>query len=124
MNKVSLKSLFQTRTITALSEVKKSTEGNLYLTVYGKKGATNIWFGKNSAKQVTVGVQLSNDAILNMEIVQSVNAQGETRFKASLPKLGVLNLASLFDEGEMQAEFDLALFESQFAAAKKPETGA
>lgn len=121
--KTPLLTLIKSKKVTSISKLHFNSNGYPYLTFLTKDSkAQNIYFGIKSS-QVIGGNYGEGDTIIkelvNADIVQTENAQGEVRYKISLPgesnyssETELLNVFGL--EVETPADFDMDLFMSQF----------
>jgi hypothetical protein len=121
--KTPLASLVKNRTISSISKLHFNTNGYPFVTMLTKDSkAQNLYFGIKSS-QIIGGNYGEGDTIIkeliNADIVQTENAQGEIRYKLSLP--GESNYSSETEmmnafglEIETPVDFDMNLFVSQF----------
>src|SRR5574343_1368811 len=119
MKKVSLKSLYKQGKISSFSEVRENENGYPYLTIILKEGSSqNLYFGQRSAENVVVGQKLTAEQLLSAEVVQSVNKNGDIRFKLSIAGATdyqtSAELDSIFDVEETSS-IDERLFYAGFA---------
>ena len=133
--KTPLSALVRSRKIAAISKLHFNTNGYPFVTLLTKDSkAQNVYFGIKSS-QVIGGNYGEGDTIIkelvNADIVQTENAQGEIRYKISLP--GESNYSSETEmmnafglEVETTVDFDLNSFMNQFEAkpvAMTPQVG-
>lgn len=121
--KTPLITLIKSRKVTSISKLNFNENGYPYLTFLTKDSKSqNIYFGIKSS-QVIGGNYAKGDTVIqelvNADIVQTENANGEVRFKISLPgesnytsETELLNTFGL--EVETPTDFDMNLFMSQF----------
>jgi len=130
MKKISLKALLQMYAITAISVLRTNENGYPFVTCIDQKGnATNLYFGKNSAEKMlgtfAVGAKVLS-ALVDAEVVDTINEAGEQRFKLSLAGQNdyssTSELATLFGVVETVGEFDLAKFRAEFTARVEGNT--
>lgn len=122
---ISLSKAAKDANVTIISELRANTSGYAYITFITKDGASNnVYFGKNSAEALPpIGTPFKGllHLLKDATIVQVMNADGETRFKVSVPKAGskaagystASEMAALFGIEEESA-FDMAAFKAEF----------
>ena len=133
--KTPLLTLIKSKKVTSISKLNFNENGYPYLTFLTKDSKSqNLYFGIKSS-QVIGGNYAKGDTIIqelvNADIVQTENAQGEIRYKISLP--GESNYSSETEmmnafglEVETTVDFDLNSFMNQFEAkpvAMTPQVG-
>lgn len=85
MKSASFKSAVVARIVTNVSAVRENETGYLFVTVLNASGAaSNIYFGKKSAEQVSVDDKLTGEQLMNAEFVLATNEDGDARIKLSL----------------------------------------
>lgn len=124
LKSVTLKSLVQTGKVTGISNLRKNTTGLYYVTLLNGSKPNNVYFSKK-AGTVVDGTFSEGDSIVaflkNSEVVQTINEEGEVRFKLTVPSsnsnyASKAELMDVFGGDEQTTEFDMSLFVSQFAS--------
>jgi hypothetical protein len=121
--KTPLAALVKNKIITSISKLHFNTNCYPFITMLTKDSkAQNIYFGIKSSQVIGGNYQEGETIIkelVNADIVQTENAQGEIRYKISLP--GESNYSSETElmnafglEVETPVDFDMDLFMSQF----------
>jgi hypothetical protein len=121
--KTPLASLVKNRTISSISTLNFNISNYPFITVLTKDSKSqNLYFGIKSSQVIANNYGPDENIIkelVNADIVQTENAQGEIRFKISLPgeskyssETELMNAFGL--EVETPVDFDMSLFVSQF----------
>ena len=111
MKSASLKSAFKAGIIRNISEVRVNSSDYLFVTLLGSNGkATNVYLGRKSAEQLEEGDILTNEQLMNAEIVLASNEEGEQRLKLSLTgESSYTNLSSIFGDVENTFEKEVLI---------------
>lgn len=121
--KTPLAALVKNKTITSISTLNFNTSNYPFITMLTKDSkAQNIYFGIKSSNVIANNYGPNENIIkelVNADVIQTENAQGEIRFKISLPgesryssETELMNAFGL--EVETPVDFDMDLFMSQF----------
>lgn len=84
MNIQPLKDYCTAQGVTAISPVRKNTNGYPFVTLLSSKfegGAMNIYFSKSTAAKVVEGQEPKALGLSSMRVVEASNATGEARLK-------------------------------------------
>ena len=130
MKKISLKKLVQDRVVTNISGLRVNVSGYPYVTMLTGSKSQNVYFGQKTAEVVSDTFSV-NDNILpflaDAEIIQTVNAAGEVRFKLSKNPgsdyASETAMADVFGIELSNGEFDVKAFSSEFTAKKAVGAG-
>ena len=124
LKSVTLKSLVQTGKVTGISNLRKNTTGLYYVTLLNGSKPNNVYFSKK-ASTVVDGTFSEGDSIVaflkNSEVVQTINEEGEVRFKLTVPSsnsnyASKAELSDIFGNSEETTDFDMELFTKQFTS--------
>ena len=130
MKQQSLASLFKAGVFNGISKLRFNGAGYPYVTLVGKHGSNNLYFGKKSA--VVIGAKYAvNDMVTgelaNASVCDTTNAAGETRYKLSLAGTSdyaqVAELEGLFGGEQMDNEFNTTGFIAEFNTLIDTSTG-
>ena len=130
MKQQSLASLFKAGVFNGISKLRQNAAGYPYITLVGKHGSNNLYFGKKSA--AIMGAKFGLGDIVSGELAtasvcDTTNAAGETRYKLSLAGTSdytqIAELESLFGGEQVDNEFDTAGFISDFSTLTDTSTG-
>ncbi len=121
--KITLASLVENKKISTISRLKFNTNGYPFVTLLTKDNKSqNVYFGIKSSQVIGNAYGEGEDILkelTNADIIQTENAQGETRYKISLPgdsnyssETEMMNAFGL--KGEIPEDFDMNLFISKF----------
>ena len=125
MEQISLRELVKRGTVRNISVLRENTNGYSFVTLLNKKGMSqNIYFGQKSAVIIKDTFEVGNSivaALKDATIIKSTNAEGEIRYKLSLPNPTSKystdsELMDVFGIEEVETEFSVAEFEKQFQA--------
>lgn len=87
MEQVSLSLLFKKGVFTAISNLRANENQYPFVTLVGKHGANNVYFGKKSAQIIGAKYALGDSItkeLADASIVLAKNEKGEMRYKLSL----------------------------------------
>lgn len=123
LKSVTLKSLVQQGVVTTISTLRFNQSGYPYVTLLSGSKPNNVYFGKKTAA-IVEGTFSEGDSVVeflkNSNIVQTVNEQGEIRFKLSNSENSNYSskseLMSVFGVEEKVQNFDMEAFKKQFAS--------
>lgn len=127
MKTISLRKLVLLGIVQSISSVRFNTNGYAYVTMVRKneKGETeshNVYFPATGETSAIVNTWVEGDKVIgtiaNWELAQVENAQGEIRFKLYKPSekyASAAEMMELFGVEETQTDFDIELFQSNFA---------
>jgi hypothetical protein len=121
--KTPLLALVKNKTITSISTLNFNTSSYPFVTVLTKNSKSqNLYFGIKSSQVIANNYGEGENIIkelVNADVIQTENAQGEIRFKISLPgesryssETELMNAFGL--EIETPLDFNMDLFVSQF----------
>lgn len=125
MEQISMRELVKRGVVRNLSVLRENTNGYPFITLLNKKGeAQNIYFGQKSAVLIKDNFEVGQSVVAALKdatVIKSTNAEGETRYKLSLPnptsKYSTdTELMDVFGIEEVETEFSVAAFEKQFSA--------
>ncbi len=125
MEQISLKQLVQKGTVRNISSLRENTNGYPFVTLLNKKGeAQNIYFGQKSSVVIKDTFEVGDNIITALKdatVIKAKNAEGETRYKLSLPNSSSKystdsELMDVFGIEEVESEFDVTAFAKEFAA--------
>lgn len=130
MNQISLKQLIKTRVVDNVSGLRSNTNDLPYVTMLNGGKSNNVYFGKKSGEKIltkfTPGVATEKKAfykaIADASVVETVNADGELRYKLSLSGSSDYatnaELMEVFGIEEMPTNFNVAQFSAEFNEVK------
>ena len=130
MKKISLKKLVQDRVVTNISALRVNVSGYPYVTMLTGSKSQNVYFGQKTAEVVSDTFSVDDNILsflADAEVIQTENAQGETRFKlsknAGSDYATETAMADVFGVELSAGEFDVKLFASEFTAKEAVSTG-
>jgi len=130
MKKISLKKLVQDRVVTNISALRVNVSGYPYVTMLTGSKSQNVYFGQKTAEVVSDTFSVDDNILsflADAEVIQTENAQGETRFKlsknAGSDYATETAMADVFGVELSAGEFDVKLFASEFTAKEAVNTG-
>ena len=130
MKQQSLASLFKAGVFNGISKLRQNAAGYPYVTLVGKHGSNNLYFGKKSAAIIGAKYELGgivSAELANASVCMTTNAAGEGRYKLSLAGTSdytqVAELESLFGGEQVDNEFDTAGFVAEFSTLTDTSTG-
>lgn len=130
MKKTSLRQLVQSGVITNISKLRENSNSYPFVTVLTQGGKSlNLYFGQKTSTLVMDNFA-EGDSILEFladaEVVETVNAQGEKRYKISVSGTSDYSsqskLAEIFGLALQAGEFDLHDFKKQFEGKRETIT--
>lgn len=127
MKSATLKSLVQSGVITNISHLRFNSNGFPFVTVLSKDGKSqNLYFGRTTARIVMDNFQEKDnilDFLVDTDIVETENAQGEVRFKISKTLnsnySSIASLADAFGIEVKNQDFDYSTFKQLFVGKKE-----
>lgn len=121
---ITLKNLFKKGLITTISQLRVNQNGYPFVTLLCNKKALNVYFAKDTS-EIVLSTFEKGDNILSfvatLEVAQTENNDGETRFKLFIPKshyASKTELMSVFGIDEI-TNFDTELFQKSFTAKEE-----
>ena len=126
-----LRNLWNKKVFTAISKLRKNSSGYYFVTLLNGKSANNMYFGKRTSQLVDGSFKEGDDLIqngflLDAQVVETKNAQNETRYKLSKSMGDYSSVASLEDAfgSSTESEFDYEGFQKQFSVPVAVTQGA
>ena len=123
MKRISLKALAIAKCFNAFSKLRMNSSSYWYVTLLCGKKSFNIYLSKNSTAVVNalgleVGSNIPTELLKNAEIVLSINANQEERYKLSFAGSGdylsSTEMSDIFGVALEATEFDINAFKAQF----------
>jgi hypothetical protein len=125
MEQTSLKQLVKSGVVRNISVLRENINEYPYVTLLNKKGESqNIYFGQKSAVLIKDTFETGDNILVALKeasVMKTSNADGEVRYKLSLPAPGAkyssdVELMDVFGIEEVENEFNVEQFQKQFQA--------
>lgn len=127
MQQISLKKLFAAGVFNGISALRTNENTYPFVTLVGKHGANNVYFGKKSAATIGAKYAVKDDVtaeLANASICTTVNEAGETRYKLSLAGESEYTQESALEDlfgTSASADFDTVAFCKEFTTVDAQE---
>lgn len=120
LQSISLIQLVKKGIVSNISELRKNSNGYLFITLLSGNKAQNVYFGKNTSQKVSDNFEVGAKILPFLKecnIVKTENAEGEVRFKLSHSTSAYsseFELMSEFGLDEIATDFPVEEFSKQF----------
>ena len=125
MEQISLRDLVKQGGVRTISVLRENTNGYPFVTFLNSKGeAQNVYFGQKSAVLIKDNFEVEKPVIQALKeatVIKTKNAEGEIRYKLSLPnptsKYSTdVELMDIFGIEELENDFSVEEFKKQYTA--------
>lgn len=120
-----MRELIKRGVVRNISTLRKNVNGYPFVTLLSKKGdSQNLYFGQKSGVLIQDNFEVGENiipALKDSTVIKTINADGEARYKLSLPAPGGSystdsELMDVFGIDDVEYDFNIAEFQQQFSA--------